>query len=146
MTLWIPGLPKEEGVYWYDSGHGNSKLPAVLQVRGDVMTIFGDFASMPLSSIYVPSMADRVSYTFIEEPEEWKDYTCIQKSRSRAWVKTPGGMIGFGLLNKGWHNDVSGTWLWPAPHINSSECGRNVRDSENYLFSLVEIPKVKVKK
>lgn len=145
MTLWIPGLPKEDGVYWYDSGFDHVKEPAVLQVRGGSTYMFGDFGSMPISSVYVPSMEKQVSYALVPENYEWQDYKCIT-SRSRAWVKTPDGLIGFGLLSPGWHSNVHGTWLWPAPHINASECGRYVRDTDNFLFSLVDKPKVKARK
>jgi hypothetical protein len=142
-TIWYPGIPDEPGVYWYDSGFGHSDQPMLLQVTESTKYIFGDFGEMPLSSVYTESMADRVSYSPVVEADDWTDLTCIKKDRSRAWILTPEGYLGFGLLRPGWHNDVGGTIVWVEHPNTASSSGMWIKSDANYKFSLVEIPKIK---
>lgn len=147
---WTPGVPAVPGIYWFDIGlrfgweKKKDRHPMVLQVGkgGSEPYMFGDFGSGPLSMYYSLKLCPEAAWADIEPPDEWKDWTCIKGQKNRAWIQTPEGHIGFGLLRSGWHHDVGGTFLWLDKPHTVSESGRWVRDTENYLYCLVRMPKI----
>src|SRR4051812_37469931 len=94
---WVKGIPEEAGIYWYNSGFGHSEKPSVLQVTKYYKYVFGDYGSMPLSSVYSESRVDKVFHSLIPRTENWEELKCIS-GRTKAWVLTAAGYLGFGLL------------------------------------------------
>lgn len=150
-TIWTPGTPTIQGIYWFDHGRRfeweikKDRHPSVIQVSKDGSDIhmFGDYGSGPLSMYYNEKFCPDACWAHIEQPEEWGDHTCIKGDKARAWVKHPDGYIGFGLLRTGWHDDVGGTIVWLTHPQSASESGGWWKSSEGYQFCKVKMPKVK---
>lgn len=139
QTVWKKGIPKDYGIYWFDSGmrlFDRDKRPFILKV-GHSNYIFGDFGSFPLEHI-IPNM----KYAAIVSPEKWETGECITKQESRAWIKHPQGHLGIGLLRPGSHFDVGGTIVWLNHPTLYSEHGSWYRYNAGYLYSPLEEPKL----
>lgn len=138
---WQSGPPKNDGIYWLDSGFRKGAKVFIAQCytyEGELNThVFGDHGSMPLSGIYHEKLKLKIKHAKINLPSDWKDFKQVKKN-TRMWVKHPDGYIGFGLLRE--DRGLSGSIVWLDNPDSGSICGIWINESDGYLFSPVEEP------
>lgn len=150
-SCWHKGLPKDKGIYWFDSGL-NKKFeykmvipPFLLRVGdGGITTghLYGaEGSDMPLSMALLPESTKIIPhYANIEPPNNWQNLSIIKKKYSYGWVKHPKGYTGVANLQPGWHSNVHGVWLWLDHPHSASESGAYYKFDEGFLFSPVKVP------
>ena len=145
-SKWIPGLPKEPGIYWYDSGfrfgQKDDRHPGIIQVSKDTYSVWGDFGNFYLNT-KIEKLYDNVKYMPIELPSYWQNHSAVTKSRSRAWVKTPKERLGFALLTTVQHNGISSTIFWINEDPTEVHVGSFITPDDEYEFCLIDSPILK---
>lgn len=134
------GAPNSPGIYWFNAGHREGGH-LIAQVNASTTYVFGDYGSMPLSSVYHEKLAKKAKHMAIALPKDnaWEPLNPKNVgSCKRAWVKSSDGYLGFALLRNG-GNCVSADVVW----VNHPQCasGSGMSVDDGYEFAPVTIPK-----
>lgn len=151
-TKWKPGPPTTKGLFWYDAGlwfkDEKNKYPYVAtswMFEGELHThVYADCGSSPLSFIYNKDTFKKNNlksrHALINRPRKWVDHKTASKIKfRRAWVKSPEGYIGLGLIRSDWDSfdlDI----VWKNHPTDGSVCGSHLCSEDNYLFSPLKEP------
>ena len=139
--IWHSGLPKKDGVYWFDNGKIYS-TSTFLHILSGRCWFIGDGGSCPLEMVYSSEIHKKVRYSNITKPKKWDDLSCIREKKTLAWVKSPRGYfgadreyLGFGIFNPGNHNDVGGCCAWITHPQDGFTAGFWWPKNNGFLFS-----------
>lgn len=130
---WLPGTPKEKGIYWFDTGFNIDKHYLVAQYIRDASNtyVYGHHGSMPISMVYSPKVSKKARYKKIKPPSgKWVPFKKIGSARY-AWVKSPEGYIGFCFFNLF-------SVIWETNPYSRYEGGGYMHPK--YLYQAVELP------
>ena len=139
MTKWIDGVPTTQGIYWVDAGFG-----IVLVARvGTESYVYGHGGSFPLRE------TEQFKYALIKLPTKWselKNPSDCGKGKAHAWLKSPEGYTGLGLIYPDAHGLVGSVIWYDHPTLGSTH-GAWIRPTDKYMFHRVRAPKpAKVRK
>ncbi len=143
---WIKGLPDKYGIYWFRSDFYNeffcdkTSIAPIIQVRASNIYYFDSYGSGPLNCYYNEKF-QTCHHAEIELPKTWIELTCPADygDTKRAWFKSPGGYIAFGLMERDAHG-VYGDLIWANHPQNASVCGKWIQTmhEKDWYFSPID--------
>lgn len=134
---WLPGIPKEKGIYWFDVGY-NQKPHLILKIAGNEM-IYTDVSSMPLDCVYDSKCFPKARCQAIELPKnKWLPFSKV-KNTKRMWIKSTEGYVGFYSARHNTHG-LNGNIVWLSHPTNSAHCGLRIDYDSKWKFQPVELP------
>lgn len=145
--IWTPGSPKTDGMYWYDSRLSTLKMivrrPMLVQVRNGKRHGYGPYGSGPFEGYYYCEKMENICrHALIPNPAKWQPTSTIRERHTYGWFKDANGYLGFAIASPGYHDEVFGDWIYVDHPSCGMMCGYDVRNSEGWVFSPVEVPKV----
>lgn len=158
MTVWKKGLPKKDGVYWFDNGIRimSQEYAGILQIKNSHPYYFGDYGSTDITEYFPEKFLKDCKYAEIEPATQWfsidetinsKEWAKYRNTdgKHRAWIKLCKNgeeYLGFGLLGQ-WGDTINGTIVWLNHYSSASESGMWLR-SQYDRHILCPVPFVQI--
>jgi hypothetical protein len=143
---WKLGLPETDGLYWFEINNkllrGTKVNPFILQKFKLETFVYGRAGTMSLSSVYSPKYCPEAKHAIIPMTDYWSFQESVNPPiEFYTWIKSPKDELGVGILRtgtQGFDGDI--VWLFSKTHL--AECSITIKPSKNYLFQLINLPKV----
>lgn len=135
---WSSKVPTQAGFYLYDMGFGSKRGYSIILMHSDGDGTLIGVGTCPLSMIYSPKICTKARFAKLEIPQKWEEIK-IPAHNTRAWVRSPNGYIGFGVLVPGWNYSFGGTIGWLNNPNVGIECG-SWHNYDGFKFSLFNTP------
>jgi hypothetical protein len=144
---WMPGIPTQNGIYWFDNGvsfikHFSEKRALICFVINGKAHFFNKYGAMPLSLVFNPTVCVSPRWAAIPPPKFWQQMQALLPQIEVFWVLHKENYLGLGLLDKDWGRRMSGSIAWLTHPDLHTETNTIIRMGSGYMFAPLPIPYV----